>query len=68
MANGKDCRVLEVRTGSGELLFSLRLIGKEEDDPEPPKEEKKPNNQKGENERKEEQKKNPASGVTPPRR
>ncbi len=30
MAKGKDCRILEVRTGSGKLLFSLRLVEKEE--------------------------------------
>ena len=66
MAKGIACRILEVRTGSGELLFSLRLIEKDEADPEPPKEEKKPNNQKGENEKNGTEKKNPASGVTDP--
>jgi hypothetical protein len=42
MSKEKDYRVLEVRTGSGQLLFSLWLIAKEQASPEPPKEEKSP--------------------------
>ena len=47
MAKEKDCRVLEVRTGSGELLFSLRLMEKEEAHSEPSKPEEKPAKEKG---------------------
>ncbi len=57
MAKGKDCRVLEFRTGSGQLLFSLWLIEKSEAPQEPPKEEKQPPKEKGGNGKKEEGKK-----------
>ncbi|MCX5909823.1 MAG: hypothetical protein NTY64_22260 [Deltaproteobacteria bacterium] len=62
MTKEKDCRVLEFRTGSGELLFSLRLVEKEGNHPEPPKEEKKPPTEKGGNEKKGDGKKQPAPG------
>jgi len=57
MSNPKDCRVLEVRTGSGQLLFSLRLIEKKETYPEPSKPEEKPGKEKGGDGRKDEGKK-----------
>ncbi len=62
MAKEKDCRVLEVRTGSGELLFSLSLIEKKEANPESPKPEEKPANKKGGDGRKEQGKKEPGPG------
>jgi hypothetical protein len=62
MAKEKDCRILEFRTGSGELLFSLHLIEKEGNYPEPPKEEKKPLTEKGGNEKKRDGKKESAPG------
>ena len=64
MSKEKNCRVLEVRTGSGQLLFSLWLIEKEQASQapqapqasqasaEPPKEQK--NQEKEAKERKEE--------------
>ena len=62
MSKEKDCRVWEVRTGSGELLFSLRLVEKEGNHPEAPEEEKKPPTEKGGNEKKGDGKKEPAPG------
>jgi len=62
MAKEKDCRILEVRTGSGELLFSLRLTEKEETHSEPPKPEEKPAKEKGGDGRKGEGKKEPSPG------
>ena len=41
MAKEKGCRILEIRTGSGEVLFSLWLVEKEEPTQEPLQEEKK---------------------------
>ncbi len=57
MSKEKDCRILEVRTGSGQLLFSLWLIEKKEAYPEPSKPEEKPAKEKGGNGKKEEGKK-----------
>jgi hypothetical protein len=67
MSSEKDCRVLEVRTASGQLLFSLWLVGKEAAYPEPPKEgnnpgkeEKRPVKDKGGDGKKDERKKEAA--------
>jgi hypothetical protein len=62
MSKEKACRVLEVWTGSGQLLFSLRLIEKEEAHSEPPKPEEKPAKDKGGDGRKNEEKKEPGPG------
>lgn len=57
MCKEKACRVLELRTGSGELLFTAWLSEKGLAYPEPPKPEEKPAKEKGEDERKDEGKK-----------
>jgi hypothetical protein len=62
MSKEKACRVLEIRTGSGQLLFSVRLIEKEEAYPEPSKPEEKPAKEKGGDGRKDEGKKEPSPG------
>ena len=63
MAKEKDCRVLEFRTGSGELLFSLRLIeGEELHSSEPPKPEENPPKEKGGDGKTEEGKKELGTG------
>ena len=62
MSKEKACRVLEVRTGSGELLFSLWLIEKEGLYPEPPTPDEKSAKEKGGDGRKEEGKKEPNPG------
>jgi len=66
MSKEKVCRVLEVRTGSGQLLFSLWLIEKEEGYLESPKEEKKSTEGKGDKEKKEEGKKESTPGSNEP--
>ena len=63
MAKEKDCRVWEVRTGSGELLFSLRLFEQQETHSEQPKEDKKQPAEKGGDGKKEEGKKAPNPGA-----
>jgi hypothetical protein len=62
MSKEKVCRVLEFRTGSGELLFSLLLIQKQEIDSEPAKPEEKPAKEKGGDGRKGEEKKEAGPG------
>jgi hypothetical protein len=62
MSKEKDCRILEVRTGSGQLLFSLWLIEKKEAYPEPSKPEEKPAKEKGGDGKREEGKKAPNPG------
>ncbi len=61
MSKEKACRVLEIRTGSGELLFSLCLSEKGMVSPEPPKPEEKPAKEKGGDGRKDEGKKESGS-------
>ncbi|MBM4305155.1 MAG: hypothetical protein FJ123_00315 [Deltaproteobacteria bacterium] len=60
MAKEKDCRVLEVRTGSGQLLLSLWLIEKKEAYPEPSKPEEKPAKETGGDGKKDQGKKDEA--------
>ena len=59
MSKEKACRVLEIRTGSGELLFSVSLSEKGAASPEPPKPEEKPTKEKGGDGKKEEGKTDP---------
>ncbi len=59
MSKEKACRVLEFRTGSGELLFSLWLSEKGVASPESPKPEEKSGKEKGGDGRKDEGKKEP---------
>ena len=62
MSKEKACRVVEVRTGSGELLFSVFLSEKGAVPSEPPAPEEKPGKEKGGDGRKEEGKKEPSPG------
>jgi hypothetical protein len=59
----KGCKILEFRTGSGELLFSIRVIVKNESDPEPQEEKKTPDKEKGGNGKKDEERKGDNSGT-----
>ncbi len=59
MSKEKACRVLEIRTGSGELLFSVWLSEKGAASPEPPKPGEKPAKEKGGDGRKDEGRKEP---------
>ena len=59
MPKEKACRVLDIRTGSGELLFSVCLSEKGVASPEPPKPEEKSAKEKGGDGRKDDGKKEP---------
>ena len=63
MSKEKACRVLEFRTGSGELLFSVWLNEKGMAFPETPKPEEKPAQEKGGDSKKDEGKKEPVSSA-----
>ncbi len=65
MPNETNARILEVWSGSGQLLFSLRLVQKPEEaiQPEAPKQE--PPKEKGDGGKREEKKQAPAGSSEP---